>query len=203
MDEPDGYAPASFRAAPFAARRSAATGEVPVGARDLARWLPRLGPTLWLQRCDSRRSGSRLPLTGHGGSAVSDAGIVRECASLSAHATVSPGGPREWLCLRSAHGALLARVFLLPDTDYFAWDEMSRALELPCTPESRISRCLHQALVRAVLVRAGVSWRAVILSFEADPATAPHALTSRSPLRLSRVGMALAEQVARDNGAEL
>ena len=203
MDDADGYGSASLRAEPVAERPGAASGAVPVGVNDLARWLPRLGPTLWLQRCDPRRDGARPAAARYGRHPVPEVDILRECASLSAHATVTSGRPREWLCLRGPRGAQLARIFLLPDTDYFAWDEMSRTLRLTYIQENRISLFLHQALVRAVLVRAGVSWRAVILSFEADPATAPHALTSCSPLRLSRVGMALAEQLAHDNGAEL
>ncbi len=196
MDVTDDYGAAPFRAEPVAPRSGVSPGAVPVAANDLARWFPRLGPTLWLQRCSPRRGAAARP-------PMPEMSALRECASLSAHATVTPGGPREWLCLRDSRGAQLARMFLIPDTDYFAWDEMSRTLRLTYAPESRMSLCLHQALARAVLLRAGASWRAAILSFESDPAMSPHALTSRSPLRLSRVGMALAEQVARDNGAEL
>ncbi|MEO7066324.1 MAG: hypothetical protein ABI114_05420 [Rhodanobacter sp.] len=43
---------------------------------------------------------------------------------LVAATVVTTDGPREWLDCLDARGALCARLYLLPDTDYVAWDAL-------------------------------------------------------------------------------
>lgn len=59
---------------------------------------------------------------------------------------VTPEGPREWLDALDARGALLARIYLLPDTDYLAWDGLfAGAAEAPALPPVATSRRWHAA----------------------------------------------------------
>ncbi|MCX7513682.1 hypothetical protein [Frateuria sp. STR12] len=90
--------------------------------RALARWLPQLGGVLY------------LPAHGPGG-AVHAAGLLVEQADLAplhrsqrlhAVSLVTPDGPREWADVIDANSHICARIYLLPGTDYCAWDAMLR-----------------------------------------------------------------------------
>lgn len=48
-------------------------------------------------------------------------GILASCSSK-----VRGAGPREWILLESFRGLPLARVYLLPDSDFCAWDALCR-----------------------------------------------------------------------------
>mgnify|MGYP001553715997 FL=1 len=50
--------------------------------------------------------------------------------SLEAVSEITRDGPREWIECRSAGARIAARLYLLPDTDYLAWD----ALHTGATP---------------------------------------------------------------------
>jgi hypothetical protein len=57
---------------------------------------------------------------------------------LVATSMVTDDGPREWLECLDRFGHPRARLHLLPDTDYLAWD----ALMSPCDPDSHPPRLL-------------------------------------------------------------
>jgi hypothetical protein len=48
---------------------------------------------------------------------------------LVAASTITSEGPREWIECVDRHGYLLARLYLLPDTDYLAWDALPAGAE--------------------------------------------------------------------------
>jgi hypothetical protein len=48
---------------------------------------------------------------------------------LVAASTITSEGPREWIECVDRHGHLLARLYLLPDTDYLAWDALPAGAE--------------------------------------------------------------------------
>jgi hypothetical protein len=90
----------------------------------LARWLPQLGSVLYLA---SRQPDAAGPWA---------AGLLVEQPHLAplqrSHrlrmvSAVTPDGPREWADVLDAHGRACARIYLLPGTDYCAWDAMLRA----------------------------------------------------------------------------
>ncbi len=170
----------------------------------LADALPRLGSVLWLEHRAAARSSP---------SSATPRGIVlidhpvlaplARCADARAyHVVTSGGGPREWIEFRDAANEPLAKLFLLPDTDYLAWDEMSARCGFapPVVSPSRWSA--HTAFLRSAFARLGATWRAHVFSFELTRMPWLRTLDARTPLRLSLFGVELARAIARDEGAE-
>lgn len=52
--------------------------------------------------------------------------------------TITAEGPREWIDCVSASGDALARIYLLPDTDYLAWDGLFVDATVTEPPERRV-----------------------------------------------------------------
>jgi hypothetical protein len=177
-------------------------------AFDLARLadaLPKLGSVLWLERRVQRASHERSSARAHGIVLLEhpSLGALSQCADTHAHHAVTPLGPREWLSFHDRAGDPLAKMFLLPDTDYLAWDEMTAACRLTpsSSPTSRWNA--HGAFLRGALARLGHTWRARLLTFELRRLPWLRTLDARAPLRISLLGLELARAIARDEGAEL
>lgn len=171
----------------------------------LAEWLPRLGAVLWLERRERRASPPRA-LVGARGIVLLEhpsLAVLGRCRSIAAHTAVTPHGPREWLSFRDAKDEPRAKLFLLPDTDYLAWDEMSDAARLAPTREEAPGWHAHTAFLRGALARFGATWCARVLHFEAGRLPWLRTLDARPPLRLSLLGLELARAIARSEGAEL
>lgn len=89
-----------------------------------AQWLaglPALGSVLYAPAAHGVPRGRPLP-----GLLVESVELApllhtRSLASVSA---ITSDGPREWMECRDAGERLLARLYLLPDTDYLAWDAL-------------------------------------------------------------------------------
>jgi hypothetical protein len=108
-----------------------------ISPRTLAQELPALGCVLYLP---GRRPGAgpdvtRLPY-----------GVLAESAELAplletrwlrAASAVSELGPREWLDCVDAGGRVQARLYLLPDTDYLAWDALLASGQPAAAPAGR------------------------------------------------------------------
>jgi len=171
----------------------------------LARWLPRLGAVLWLDR-SARRHAPMRAVTGSRGLLLLDHPALDALARstiATAHTQVTPHGPREWLAFRDASGETLAKLFLLPDTDYLAWDEMTAAAALAPRIEEPARWHAHAAFLRQALARIGTAWQARLFTFEQRKLPWLQTLDARSPLRLSLLGLELARLIARSEGAEL
>lgn len=169
----------------------------------LADALPRLGSVLWLEHRGATRSGG--PSATNAGVVLFDHPVLAplaRCANARAYQAITPGGPREWLEFRSAADEPLAKLFLLPDTDYLAWDEMTARCGFApvAPPPSRWSA--HAAFLRGALARLGATWRAHVFSFDLKRMPWLRTLDARTPLRLSLLGVELARAIARDEGAE-
>lgn len=102
-----------------------------VSTAHFARALPSLGCVLYLPSHDIQPRLSRLPR----GLLAADASIAPLLATsyLCAGTAVTSEGPREWLECLDRLGRTLARIYLLPDTDYLAWDAML-ASAMPIAP---------------------------------------------------------------------
>lgn len=189
---------------------SSTPSTTPVNTRQLdlerlADALPKLGTVLWLDRRTPRTTGAR-PASGPRGVILLDhpaLAVLGHCTTALAHTAVTPAGPREWLCFGNRDGEPQAKLFLLPDTDYLAWDEMTAACRLSSTtaPASRWNA--HGAFLRSAIARLGSAWRARLLTFELRRLPWLHTLDARAPLRISLLGLELARAIARDEAAEL
>lgn len=175
--------------------------------RCLAELLPRLGPVLWLD-CAARQQDDQAGLTrraARSGLLVSGQLDALVAASrVTAHATVTSMGLREFLGFADAAGHTLARLYLLPDTDCLAWDEMTHACALdPEATPNKASWHAHGAFRRGAFARLGPARRASMVGFELHGPPGMRTLDARPPLRLSLVGIERARQIAREEGAEL
>lgn len=171
----------------------------------LAEWLPRLGATLWMDR--KQRGGTTARSSGEGNGVCliehpALAPLVR-CATASAHTLLTPQGPREWLCFRDREGMAQAKLFLLPDTDYLAWDEMSAAMLLAPAPPEPERWQAHNAFLHQALARLHGNWQARLLIFEHTRLPWMRLLGAKPPLRISLLGLEFARVIARADGADL
>jgi len=172
----------------------------------LADALPKLGPVLWLERRAAASPGERVPPRRQGVVLLEHPALaaLARCAGVVAHTAVTNMGPREWLCFRDTDGTAQAKLFLLPDTDYLAWDEMTAACRLEPTRVSAPQRwSAHAAFLRGAFARLGAPWRARVVAFELRRLPWLRTLGARSPLRVSLLGFELARAIARDEAAEL
>jgi hypothetical protein len=173
---------------------------------NLAECLPRLGAVLWLDRSERHRASSRAKIDS-GRVTLFDhpaLGALSQCVVATAHTQVTAQGPREWLGFRDAEGDVQAKLFLLPDTDYLAWDEMIDICELaPPTPAQPAGWHAHTAFLRHALSRIGTHWQARLLTFEHRALPWLRMLGAKPPLRISLLGLELARTIARCEGAEL
>jgi hypothetical protein len=182
-------------------------------ARDAARFelaavaacLPRLGPVLWLERNPSHVSPRQRVVATHGGVLFGHPALAMlgHCESVTAQIAVTTHGPREWLDFRDADADVQARLFLLPDTDYFAWDRMLEDCTKPSRPDRPRPWHAHEAFRRGALARLGRAWRAHLLTFHFERILFLSVLDARAPVRISPLGLELADGIARSKHAEL
>lgn len=170
----------------------------------LASWLPRLGAVLWLSR-GARRRGARATVGPHGVLLLDHPALnaLAAASSVTAHTQLTSHGPREWLAFREASGETIAKLFLLPDTDYLGWDEMIAALRLQTRVEEPRRACPQVALLRNALARVAAQWHARLVTFRNHRLPWLQTLDARAPLRLSLLGIELARAIAAGEGAEL
>lgn len=171
---------------------------------DLADWLPRLGTVLWLERRDAATTASLRVSAGSRVLLLEDAAarMLARCTTLRAHSAVTAQGPREWLCFHAGSGEINAKLFLLPDSDSLAWDQMSVASGLvpaePVAPDAPT----HTTFLRRALARLGHRWQARLLAFDLKPLPWLHTLGAHPPLRISLLGLDIARTIVHDENAE-
>jgi hypothetical protein len=177
----------------------------PFDLATLASWLPRLGAVLWLERIPSTPTVARAVAHPRGVLLLDHPALspLVGCASATAHTQVTSHGPREWLCLRAHDNTSLAKLFLLPDTDYLAWDEMIAALRLAPAIEAPMRWHAHVAFLRTAFARLGSAWRARLMTFEQRRLPWLQTIDARPPLRISLLGLELARAIAQSENAEL
>ena len=111
--------------------------------------LPLLGSVLYLPSCTALSSAGAL-LPGWLAERIELAPLLRTCR-VAAVSEIGAEGPREWLECFDAQGALQARLYLLPDTDYLAWDALLASAEplgeMPPMRTLRPARCAMAWLV--------------------------------------------------------
>lgn len=170
---------------------------------ELAEWLPRLGSVLWLERC--HRASIRATCAQAVPAMLLDhpaLAILLASRHLRAHQAITAHGPREWLGFVSASGAVGAKLFLLPDSNVLAWDEMISALQIAPGETEHHGPPTHCSFVRRALSRLGQNWQARLLEFRCLRQPWLSVLDARPPLRISLLGLDIAGGIVRDENAE-
>lgn len=129
------------------------------------------------------------------------------------HACVDATGAREWVSVHGASGHDARareddadddrlRFYLLPDTDFLAWERMTATLASAATQRAAAVQSLHARLLTRVAARVRrARWQALPLRLQAQPGAGGWRLTAL-PVDLSPLGRRVAETIARCEGAE-
>jgi hypothetical protein len=183
------HAFASVRSSSDAAGCAISRCSVPMTGPELATRLPVLGGVLYLPA----RSPAHLDLPVPPGWLVERRELIGllHTHELLVASMIGADGPREWIDCMDANGHFCARLHLLPDTDYLAWDALlarGRALpSAPLQPERLACRAASAELVCFGTRRLGG-----LDLLEATPLG-----------RLSAVGCGVAREAARAAAVEL
>ncbi|QDE40498.1 hypothetical protein FIV34_15430 [Luteibacter pinisoli] len=115
------------------ARTGSTTRWLAVSPRTLVEGLGQLGGVLYLAPRPTSCPANVLPPAG---CLVENADLapLLSTACVGLTCAITAEGPREWLDCVSREGDTLARIYLLPDTDYLAWDGLfadAIAIEAP------------------------------------------------------------------------
>lgn len=184
------HAFATFR--PFEAEAPAWTISrcaVPMAGAELAARLPLLGGVLYLPSREVSRYAWPLPrgwLAARG-----ELLPLLHVSELRVSSMIGADGPREWIDGVDAQGRFCARLHLLPDTDYLAWD----ALLVDARPLPAAPLCPGQVACRAAA--------AELVCFDVRRLGALDVLESRPLGQLSTLGRHIAREVARTAAVEL
>lgn len=135
--------------------------------RDLAHLATRLPALGCVLCCACQDAPAARAVRGAGGVLLVDDPRLRwlgATARVEARSAVTRAGPREWLRFEDADGGVLACLYLLPDTDWLAWDALLDACGIAAAVEfharaTRIDRpqadllrfrCLHVGRLTAL-----------------------------------------------------
>ncbi len=189
----------------FDDRTSAHVASTPLDWYRFATWLPRLGAVLWLHRAGdgvfphARLLSRGVLLLDHPALAA-----FSGSAQVKAHSVVTARGPREWLELIDVESCCLARLYLLPDSDYLAWDAMLADCAITHAGASAATRWrAHAAFLHCALRGRRQCWQARTVRFPLLHLPRLHVLGLCAPLALSDLGQQLAQRIAEDERAEL
>lgn len=144
----------------------------------LARSLPALGSVLYESMC---LGGGELPC----GLLVESAWLapLLQGGRVAAASTITIEGPREWIECLDDDNRCRARLHLLPDTDYLAWDGMLDRAALCSTPISIPVSPTHRPVA------------AQLLRFHLRPLAGLELLGSEGVARVSPLSRQLVEEI--------
>jgi len=172
----------------------------------LADWLARLGPVLWLHRASDDGIFPRARLCAHGVLLLDHPALAAFATSVTveAHGAVTLHGPREWLEFVDAQSACIARLYLLPDADYLAWDAMLGDCAIVRVAPDKSSRWrAHAAFMRCACRRMRGSWQARIVRLPLMRLPCLQVCGLRTPTELSVLGRQIAATIVRDENISL
>jgi hypothetical protein len=166
--------------------------------------LPRLGTVLWLHHAKRDRTFPRARLTAQGVLLLDHPalGVLANCTEVWPMSAVTSHGPREWLEFRNVHNVAIAKLYLLPDTDYLAWDAMLAGCSM--TASKLASECnwqAHTAFMRAAFACLGAGWQARLVRMPMLRVTGLRVLGLRAPDSASQLGIRCARIIAEDERA--
>ncbi|HEX6834335.1 MAG TPA: hypothetical protein VF132_12440 [Rudaea sp.] len=166
--------------------------------------LPRLGHVLWLTRTRADGAFPRARLLAPGVLLLDHAALnaLRDCVAVRAFGAVAAHGPREWLEFRDTAQAPIARLYLLPDTDLFAWDRMlagCRVEACAIAPRGCPHACL--SIAQRALRRRRETWEARIVQMPLLRLTGLRVLGLRASANVAPISREIAQSIACDDGA--
>ena len=125
-----------------------------------------------------------------------------QAVRVEARIGVESDGLRESLVFFDREGRCCWHLWLLPDSDFVAWDRLAASLPNRDTDASQagIGERLWQRLARRLT---GESWRACALRLHALPQPLAAPLLAASLAPLSVLGATTARDIARAEGAEM
>jgi hypothetical protein len=169
----------------------------------LAEWLPLLGPVLWLHRPARDRTFPRARLTPRGVLLLEHPllAVLADCTAIRVNSAVTPHGPREWLDF-DIGGVAAARLYLLPDTDYMAWDAMVDGIVERLLPSRDARRwSAHRVFSRCAFARARHAWQARVVRLPVLHLPCLQVLGLRDVESISVLGRHLAAAIVHDEHA--
>ncbi|KAF1686186.1 Hemin transport protein [Pseudoxanthomonas broegbernensis] len=110
-------------------------------------------------------------------------------------------GPYESLRFFDCHGRCCWRLFLLPDSDFLAWDILVAQLPARAEEEGAQGGVTERLWRRLAGRLGGGDWRLCALRLHALPQSGWTAALAASPAPVSAVGVAIARRIARQEGA--
>jgi hypothetical protein len=155
----------------------------------LARHLPQLGSVLYLPEQAIANTLIHPPhglLVEH----LELSPLLQTCW-LAAASVISSDGPHEWLECIDRYGRLRARMHLLPDTDYLAWDALL-AIGAPIAAPVSLQR-----------PRGFRAESARVLCFRTRQLAGLALLSGIAPVAISTLGLGIAGEIARAEAVEL
>jgi hypothetical protein len=181
---------------------------VPVARLELQRAfeaLPQLGTVLWLHRTSRDRAFPRARLTPRGVLLFEHPALggLADCVAVNAFCAVTPQGPREWLEFDDAQGEAVARLYLLPDTDYLTWDVMLSGCAVTAVPAPERGWRTPVAFVRDAFARRASAWQARVVRLPLLRLIGLNVLGLRTPEPVSALGARVARDLAEEARAEL
>ena len=154
-----------------------------VSLRAFLHGLPRLGSVLYVYDQRNTVLTDAWPM-GWVATQRASAPLLDTCWLLSM-STVTADGPREWCECIDILGRTRARLHLLPDTDYLAWDTLTSMGVAADAPVTRNTGHPFQPD------------RARVISFVVRELAGMHLLEQATPVTLSRLGADIAARIAR------
>lgn len=139
---------------------------LPISPSHLLAQLPALGDVLYVPMRPQGSAARELP---HGVlvEVMQLAPLLQTCV-LSASSAITADGPREWIDCLDREGRSCARLHLLPDTDYLAWDRLLAGAQVAPVHMSLRLREPHPAFAQVVRFHtrllAGLSVSGVVAS---------------------------------------
>ena len=199
--EPDGASSRGYEYERGPAPQPSADDASPVNWYRLVEWLPRLGSVLWLHRTTGDAVFPRARLAEEGVLLLEHPALAAfsSCVKLQVFAAAGTHGPREWMEWIDANGDCAARMYLLPDTDHFAWDDM--------VADCSITRAAPRTIARECMPRI-FRWmrrsnQAQIVRFPLLRLPCLRVLGLRMPGELSALGREIAAAIVRDEAATM
>jgi hypothetical protein len=124
-----------------------------------------------------------------------------QAARVESRTGVDSDGLRESLVFFDNEGHCCWRLYLLPDSDFLAWDRLLASL--PCRAEAEAAIGVGERLWRRLAGRLrGEQWQGRVLQLHAVPSAVTPPVLAASLASVSALGISTAQRVARAEGAD-